>query len=328
MKRTNDRRENLATRTVDAADSSPFACRDVGRRRILAKTKELATEFAILDVDFPLPYFTDPRDVVPAALDWAIWMTRNGGASLLHARHRDGAIRLRGFVMSNESPSKGKRRFAMKNGVRLSSMRLRGPKDGTDRSLLLSQLVLPALSTNPAHPPVAVAPGELENLYNEVAASLAELTTTKDTPAKTKSRASKQPGSNSHENSVEPDTVDEQRCRDRSEPIVARGKQAQYCARHGTAAAVRERFRAQATKATAGRATTGATGPRPAGSDSVVRQLSATKKTALQEFTAGAAREQNGHDGRTDARADLFALEVHDETRKRRSRQRSGRRTD
>jgi hypothetical protein len=157
------------------ADISRFTRRDQGRRKLVDELVTLANRFKPGVVDLCLPPYADPRDMIPAALDWAQWMTSNGGAAFLYVRYSNRKRpRLCGLIFSNESLSKGKCRWARTTGALISSLHIRRMGKNIDVPFRLSQLVLPALSSNPEHPPLTVATGALQPLYDEVMAVLAE----------------------------------------------------------------------------------------------------------------------------------------------------------
>jgi len=302
---------------AQAADALLFAARKKGGRRIAARTEKLRKKFEQLwFLDFGVPPFMDLRDIVPAAQSLVGRMTNEGGAGFVHAVHHNGhPDRLSGFVLSDNSIEPERRRFARATGARLRDLRVHCAKAGANISLRLSSQIMPALSTNPAHPPMTVATGALQRPYDKVASSLAELTTTRTASSVIDSVPPKKLGmTNGASNATESETANGRQCLDCGKPIGERGNRAVYCKQHGTKAA-RRKFRKQEAQAQAGRASngSGATGP----AQSAGRSLS-TSEAAASNGARPVAR-QNNHATRRDNGVDVAAPAVLEIERRRRS---------
>jgi hypothetical protein len=211
----------------------------------------------------------DLRDIIPAAQSLVERMTNEGGAGFVHAVHHNGhPDRLSGFVLSDNSIEPERRRFARATGARLRDLRVHCAKAGTNVSFRLSSQIMPALSTNPAHPPMTVATGVLQRPYEDVSMSLAELTTTTTASPVIDSMPPEKLGMTSGAgNTMESKATNGRTCVECGEPIGDRGNRAEYCKTHGTKSA-RRRFRKQEAQAHSERVSngSGAVGPaQPAG---------------------------------------------------------------
>jgi len=288
---------NFTTRTAAtaiaqaAADAWLFACRKKGGRRIAARTEKLREKFKLWFLGFGLPLSMDSRDIIPAAQSFAERMTKEGGAAFVHVVHHNGhPDQLCGFALSNKSIEPERRRFARAIGARLRDLRVHCPKAGANVSLRLASEIMPALSTNPAHPPMTIAVGRLQDLYDEVAMSLAELTTTRTASSGIDFTPPKKLGmSSSANNSMESKAANGRRCIDCGKPISERGNRAVYCKWHGTKAS-RRRFRKQEAQAHAERASNGSGPIAPA--QPVGRPLASAEEKASNEARPAASRSR------------------------------------